>query len=85
MAVKHRFEGHFSLAASVKYFLISMAKVFLFSKLLQQPTHLQVFFSWDVVSKTIVPVMPKFYWNKPLQNYQGINKRSEEDCPLFGL
>ena len=61
MAVKHKFEGHFSLAASVKYFLISLAKVFLFSKLLQQPTHLQVFFSWDVVSKTIVPVMPKFY------------------------
>ena len=34
-AAEHKFEEHLSLAAFVKYFLISMAKVLLFSKLLQ--------------------------------------------------
>ena len=35
-AAKHKFEEHISVAASVKCFLISMAKAFSFFKLLQQ-------------------------------------------------
>ena len=36
IAAKQRFVEHFSMTASVKCFLLSMAKVFSFSKLLQQ-------------------------------------------------
>ena len=36
MAAKHKFEEHLLVAASVKYFLLLMANVFSFSKLLQQ-------------------------------------------------
>ena len=36
MAGKHKFEERLSVAASVERFLISMAKVFSFSKVLQQ-------------------------------------------------
>ena len=36
IAEKHKFEEHLSVAASVKCFFLSMAKVFSFSKLLQQ-------------------------------------------------
>ena len=42
IADKHEFEEPLSVAASVKCFLTSVAKVFSFSKLLQQLTHLQV-------------------------------------------
>ena len=35
-AAKHKFKEHLLVAASVKCFLISMTKVFLFSKLLYQ-------------------------------------------------
>ena len=64
IAAKHRFGEHLSLAASIKCFLISMAKVFLLSKLLQQSTQLQVFFPLDGMCKIIMPVMPSFYRNK---------------------
>ena len=69
IAAKHKFEKQ-------KCFLISMAQVFSFSKLLQQSTHLQVLFSWDVMCKVIVPVMLSFCRNNLLQNDQSINKRS---------
>ena len=36
IAAKHKFEEYLLVAASVKCFLLSMAKVFWFSKLLQQ-------------------------------------------------
>ena len=36
LAAKYKFEEHLSVAASVKCFLISVAKVFSFSKLPQQ-------------------------------------------------
>ena len=36
IAAKQKFKEHISVAASVKFFLILMAKVFTFSKLLQQ-------------------------------------------------
>ena len=36
IATKHKFEKHLAVHASVKYFVISLAKVFSFSKLLQQ-------------------------------------------------
>ena len=73
---KHKFEEYLSVAGCVKCFLISMAKVFSFSKLMQKLTHLQVFFSLDVMCKIIVPVMSSFYRNKLLQNDSSINKRS---------
>ena len=50
---EQKFEERLSVATSVKYFLILMAKVISFSKLVQQLTHLQVFFSWDVMCKII--------------------------------
>ena len=36
IAAKHKFEEHLSVTASVKGFLISMAKVFSFSQLIQK-------------------------------------------------
>ena len=61
IAGKLKFEEHLSVAASVKYFLISLTKVFFsFSKLLQQSNHLQVFFSQNMKCKIIAPVMPSF-------------------------
>ena len=73
IAAKRKFEERLSVAASVKCFLISTAKVFSFS--MQQSTHLQVFFSWDMMSE-IMPVIPSFYQNKLLQNDRTVNKRS---------
>ena len=61
IAAKQKFEEHLSVTVSVKNFLISMAKIFLFPKLLQKTTHLQFFLSWDVFGKIIVPVMSSFY------------------------
>ena len=43
IAAKHKFEEHLSVAASVKCFLLSMAKVFSFSKLLQQQSEKSLF------------------------------------------
>ena len=76
IAAKQKFEEQLSAAASAKCVLILVVKVFLLSKLLQQTTHLQVFFSWDVMCKIIVPIMPSFYRNRLLQNNRSINKLS---------
>ena len=83
IAAKHKFVEHLSMAASVNCFLISMAKVFSLSKLPQQSTHLQVFFSWDVMYKIIAPIMSSFYQNKLLQNDRSINKRFFGKVPSF--
>ena len=85
IAVKHKYEEHLSVAASEKCFIISMTKVISFSTLMQQPTHLQVFFPWDMMYEIILPALPNFYQYKFLQNDQSTNKHSSEECPIFGL
>ena len=54
IVAKHKFDEHFSLAASVKCFLLSMVKVLSFSKLLQQESE---------KSLTILSSLNKFQQN----------------------
>ena len=54
IAAKRKFEEHLSVAASVKNFLLSMGKVFSFSKLMLQ---------WSEKSLTTVSSLNKFQRN----------------------
>ena len=72
-----------SVAASVKCFLMSLTKVFSFTKLLQQSTRLQVFFSGDMMCKIILSAIASFYRNKPLQNDRSINNVLRKSAIFF--